>query len=83
MGPRPDPIFWPVHQPRVRWRPIFGSGGRGQNFTSCALLWPPCVADADIIFLPCGFFLRLSFFPPLISVAADWMFTIHLRMVWH
>ena len=20
-------------------------------------LWPPCVADADIIFLPCGFFL--------------------------
>jgi len=21
-----------------------------------ALLWPPCVADADIIFLPCGFF---------------------------
>jgi len=24
-------------------------------------LWPPCVADADIIFLPCGFFL-LSFF---------------------
>jgi len=19
------------------------------------LLWPPCVADADIIFLPCGF----------------------------
>jgi len=25
------------------------------------LLWPPCVANADIIFLPCGFFL-LSFF---------------------
>jgi len=26
-------------------------------------LWPPCVADADIIFLPCGFFyLLLSFF---------------------
>jgi len=24
------------------------------------LLWPPCVADADIIFLPCSFFL--SFF---------------------
>jgi len=19
-------------------------------------LWPPCIADADIIFLPCGFF---------------------------
>ena len=25
-------------------------------------LWPPCVADADIIFLPCGFFFYLSFF---------------------
>jgi len=27
----------------------------------CILLWLPCVADADIIFLACGFFL-LSFF---------------------
>jgi len=26
------------------------------------LLWPPCVADADIIFLPCGFFLSSSIF---------------------
>jgi len=25
-------------------------------------LWPPCVADADIIFLPGGFFFLLSFF---------------------
>ena len=25
-------------------------------------LWPPCVADADIIFLPCGFFLSFIFF---------------------
>jgi len=25
------------------------------------LLWPPCVADADIIFCSCGYFL-LSFF---------------------
>jgi len=23
-------------------------------------LWPPCIADADIIFLPCGFFYLLS-----------------------
>ena len=40
-----------------------------------ALLWPPCVADADIIFLPCGFFLSSIFFlffiPRLISAAAD------------
>ena len=25
-------------------------------------LWPPCVADADIIFLPCGFFLYIFLF---------------------
>jgi len=25
-------------------------------------LWPPCVADADIIFLPCGFFYLLLLF---------------------
>ena len=24
-------------------------------------LWPPCVADADIIFLPCGFYLSFFF----------------------
>jgi len=37
------------------------------------LLWPPCVADADIIFLPFGFFLLSSVFfcPRLISAAAD------------
>ena len=29
--------------------------------TTTTFLWPPCVADADIIFLPCGFFF-LSFF---------------------
>ena len=26
------------------------------------LSWPPCIADVDIIFLPCGFFFYLSFF---------------------
>ena len=36
-----------------------------------------------IIFLPCGFFLLLSFFiPSLISAVADWMFTILPHMVW-
>ena len=39
------------------------------------LLWPSCMADADIIFLPCDFYL-LSFFPHLISTVADWMFAI-------
>jgi len=40
------------------------------------LLWSPCVADADIIFLPCGFFpsiLLSIFFPRLISAVGDWM----------
>jgi len=36
-----------------------------QKFTvllsSYASLWPPCIADADIIFLPCGFFLLFLF----------------------
>jgi len=32
------------------------------------LLWPPCVADADIIFLSCGFFyLLFSFSSPILS----------------
>jgi len=33
-----------------------------QNTRYASLLWPPCVADADVIFLPCGFFFFLSFF---------------------
>jgi len=40
------------------------------------LLWLTCVADADIIFLSCGFFLLSSFFLRLISAAADWMSNI-------
>jgi len=45
------------------------------------LLWPPCLADADIIFLPCGFFFFL-FFPRLISAVGDWMSSILAHMVW-
>ena len=37
-----------IVQCRLRYRPNIGG-----------LLWPPCVADADIIFLPCGFFFLL------------------------
>jgi len=44
-------------------------------------LWPPCVADADIIFLPCGF-CYLLFFPRLISVVAEWMSTVLPHMMW-
>jgi len=49
------------------------------------LLWLPYGIGQAIIFLPCGFFLLLillSFFPRLISAAADWMSTILLHMVW-
>ena len=47
------------------------------------LLWLPCVADADVIFLSCGFFyLLLSFFPHQISAIADWMFSILPQMMW-
>ena len=30
-------------------------------------LWPPCVADADIIFLPCGFYLSFFYSSPNLS----------------
>jgi len=52
-------------------------------------LWPPCVADADTIFMAdifalwfLSFFLLLSIFPHLISVVTDWMSTILLHRVW-
>jgi len=53
-------------------------------------LWPPCVADADIFFMAAlrnrgGHYILLwflSFFPCLISAAADWMSTILWHMVW-
>jgi len=48
------------------------------------LLWPPCVADADIIFLPYGFFFYLSFFlssPNLSGRRVD-VYCILLHMVW-
>jgi len=44
-------------------------------------LWLRRVADADIIFLPCGFFLYLPFFHRLISAVADWMSAILPHMM--
>ena len=61
------------------------------------LLWPLCVADADIIFMAAPsnraghyifalwFFLyhsSSSFFPRLISAVPNWMSTILPHMVW-
>ena len=51
---------------------IYGTVAREINF----ILFTPQLADADIIFLHCGFYLLLSFFPRLISVVGDWMSTI-------
>ena len=41
-------------------------------------LWLPCVADADIIFLPCGSFFLLFFSPNL----SRRMSTVLPHMVW-
>ena len=56
-------------------------GLEGQRLQKLELLWPPCVADAEIIFLSPFFFLS-SFFPRLISTVADWMSTILPYIVW-
>jgi len=45
------------------------------------LLWPPCVTDADIIFLSWFLLISSIFFPQLFSAIADWMSTILLHMV--
>ena len=47
-------------------------------------LWSPYVIGRPYIFSCCGlfFFLLSSFFPRLISAAADWMSTILRHMVW-
>jgi len=51
------------------------------NFVSITLLWPPSVADEDILFLPGGFFF-FFFFALLISAVAEWISTILPQMVW-
>jgi len=43
----------------------------GKFLTFLTFLWPPCVADADFIFLPVVSFYLSIFFPRLISAAAD------------
>jgi len=54
-----------------------------RNVTLLTLLWSPYGIGQTIIFLPCGFFLRLSFFiPRLISAVAHWMSAILPQMVW-
>jgi len=55
----------------------------GSSRPTADSLWSPNVIGQIIIFLPCDFFLLLSFFiPRLISAAVDWMSTILPHMVW-
>ena len=52
-------------------------------FSTECLLWSPYGIGQTIIFSCCGlFFFFLSFFPRLISAAADWMSAILPHMVW-
>jgi len=69
-------------------KPLTRVEKNGQLSCACllfVLLWLPCVIGQTIIFLPCDFYLLLlssCFIPCLISVAADWMSIILLRMAW-
>jgi len=90
-----SPLSWPSATPSLFQTHLFhtkhscslSTGCTGYNldriFWANRFLWPPSVADADIIFLPCGFYLLLSFlfFPRLVSAVADWMSTILLHIV--
>ena len=48
----------------------------------CIIMAALRIADADIIFLPSGFYFFLLFFHRLISAVGDWMSTILPDMVW-
>jgi len=48
----------------------------------CDLLWSPYVIGQTIIFLPCYFYLLSSFFPHLISAAADWIGCLPYFYTW-
>jgi len=46
---------------------------------NCSFVWPPCVADAVIIFNSYGFFF---IFPRLFSAVGNWTSIILPRMAW-
>jgi len=61
---------------------LLSLNGDWQTYLLTQSLWPPCIADADIIFLSGFFFFLLPFFPHLISAVTEWMSTILLHIVW-
>jgi len=81
IGNHPQATDW---QSKEHW----GDTRSNLTYLLLLLLWPPCVADADIIFLPCALWFLLSssiffyLFSRLISAVAEWMSTILPHMVW-
>jgi len=86
-----------LHQPRVTGSVIISTymlnglrkGDKHPTYTpvrciALYYLWSPYIIGQTIIFSSCFFLLLLllSFFPRLISVVGDWMFTILWHMVW-
>jgi len=53
-----ETISYPLSLHAVELLRFYQSSSLAMN--QC-LLWPPCVADADIIFLPCDFFLSIFY----------------------
>jgi len=71
-GPKAACVRWGAH-----WRYLANTTESSVCRGDAAFLWPPCVADADIIFSSCGFFFFFLaiFFPRLFSAVAYWMST--------
>ena len=49
-----------------KWQPVTSVTGTvnwsSQLLVGSVFLWLPCIADADIIFLPCGFYLSFHLY---------------------
>jgi len=74
--------FWVQAMWSIGWEGGDGSAHCKQSLISTiALLWPSSVADADIIFLPCGFFFLSFFSSPNLS-GRKLECTILQHMVW-
>jgi len=74
------PRLWSWEEPKCSERNVLYTVRQRPYVLILFLLWPPCVADADIIF--CPVVSSSSSFPRLISAVAGWMSTILAHMVW-
>jgi len=79
--PSHDRLHWTRQTKKLAVVRVVGGASAGAMFIYTSLFTKQ-VADADIIFLPCGFFfLFLPFSSPNLT-AADWMSAILPHMVW-